>query len=45
MIDSRPLRIAAEVLEGVAKRRAGGDAGGGWKWDDGFEGRCSFCVL
>lgn len=45
MIDSRPLRIAAEVLEGVAERRAGAGAGGGWKWDDGFEGRCSFCVL
>lgn len=46
MIDSRPLRIAAEVLEGIAERRtAGGGAGGGWKWDDAFEGRCSFCVL
>lgn len=44
IIESRPLMVAAQVLEGVRGRRALKDSGE-WAWDDGFEPRCSFCVL
>jgi hypothetical protein len=45
-IQSRPLAVAADVLKKVKvdqARRA--SVGSSWKWDDAFEGRCSFCVL
>lgn len=45
-IQSRPLAIAADVLERVAVERARrADFGRSWMWDDPFESRCSFCVL
>ena len=45
-IQSRPLAVAADVLEKVKLERARRiDGGSSWKWDDAFEGRCSFCVL
>jgi hypothetical protein len=45
-IQSRPLAVAAGVMERVQANRARrGSAGGSWAWDDAFEGRCSFCVL
>lgn len=45
-IQSRPLEAASDVLEKVKvvrARRAG--IGALRRWDDAFEGRCSFCVL
>jgi hypothetical protein len=45
-IQSRPLAVAAEVLEKVKVDRAcRASRGDLWGWDDAFEGRCSFCVL
>jgi hypothetical protein len=45
-IQSRPLAVAADVLEKVKVDRARRlSAGGSWRWDDAFEGRCSLCVL
>lgn len=45
-IQSRPLAVAAEVLEKVKVDRAcRASLGTSWRWDDAFEGRCSFCVL
>jgi hypothetical protein len=45
-IQSRPLAVAASVMERVQANRARrGSDGGSWAWDDAFEGRCSFCVL
>jgi hypothetical protein len=45
-IQSRPLAVAAGVMERLqANRSRRGSAGGPWAWDDAFEGRCSFCVL
>lgn len=45
-IQSRPLAVAADVLEKVRVERAlRFGVGASWKWDDAFEGRCSFCVL
>jgi hypothetical protein len=46
MIQSRPLAVAADVLEKVKIDRARrASVGTSCKWDDAFEGRCSFCVL
>lgn len=45
-IQSRPLAVAADVLEKVkAERTHIAGFGSPWKWDEAFEGRCSFCVL
>jgi hypothetical protein len=45
-IQSRPLAVAAEVLEKVKVDRARNvGVGSSWRWDHAFEGRCSFCVL
>lgn len=45
-IESRPLRIAAELMERIGERRTGRDREAtAWEWDDGFQGRSSFCVL
>ena len=45
-IQSRPLAVAADVLEKVKFERARRvSVGASWRWDDAFEGRCSFCVL
>jgi hypothetical protein len=45
-IQSRPLAVAADVLEKVkVDRLCRASFGGSWRWDDAFEGRCSFCVL
>lgn len=46
LIQSRPLAVAAEVLEKMkVKRTYKIGAGHSWRWDDAFGGRCSFCVL
>lgn len=45
-IQSRPLFVAADVLEKVKAERARRAVHGReWTWDEAFEGRCSFCVL
>jgi len=45
-IQSRPLAVAADVLEMVKVDRARrASVGSPWRWDEAFEGRCSFCVL
>lgn len=45
-IQSRPLGVAAEVLEKVKVERAHrAGFGSPWRWDEAFQGRCSFCVL
>ena len=45
-IQSRPLAVAADVLEKVRVERAlRCGVGASWKWDEAFGGRCSFCVL
>lgn len=45
-IQSRPLAVAADVLEKVKVDRARrASVGSPWRWDEAFEGRCSFCVL
>jgi hypothetical protein len=45
-IQSRPLAVAADVLEKVkVDRLCRASFCGSWRWDDAFEGRCSFCVL
>jgi len=44
MIGSRPLMVAASVLENARNRKTS-SGGGRWTWDDAFTARCSFCVL
>ncbi|GAB7328153.1 hypothetical protein MBLNU13_g00182t1 [Cladosporium sp. NU13] len=45
-IQSRPLAVAVDVLDRVRVERAHrAGIGSPWKWDEAFEGRCSFCVL
>lgn len=44
LIDSRPLRVAAGVMQGLLRQRGVGE--GRWEWDEGWGGaRGSFCVL